>query len=260
MAIELTVAPPVTICVLTFGDHLELAQRSIGSIVEHCERSSYRLVVGANAVCAETATYLRELVQAGSIDRLVSSETNINKCPMMRRMFEGVETEFVWWFDDDSYIQGPTALDRFLVAARGAPQRVVMWGEARLLECEPDFELGAGFSGRFVRTASWYRGLTPPSWQLGGKGELDFRGEGSGDGRWFFIVGGCWWIRTAAVRELDWPDPRLPKGYDDVYLGEAIRQRGWSIFHLEVPVAINQSERRGCQGLPDPGSVDSARD
>ena len=64
---------------------------------------------------------------------------------------------------------------------------------------------------------------------------MDFRGEAKGDGRWFFVVGGCWWIRTCAVRELDWPDPRLVKGSDDVYLGEAIRQRGWDIADLEAP-------------------------
>jgi hypothetical protein len=51
---------------------------------------------------------------------------------MMRRMIEGVSTEFFWWFDDDSYIVSPTALaDRVEIARRStrpplpwaAPQR-----------------------------------------------------------------------------------------------------------------------------------------
>ena len=125
------------------------------------------------------------------------------------------------------------------------------------IDCAPDIEHGPCFAGKFVRSASWYRGLTPPSWETGGKGEMDFDGKGGGDGRWSFIVGGCWLLRTSALRSLNWPDPRLVKGSDDVYLGEAIRQQGWSTKHVDLPVAVNQSERRGCPGLTDPNSVTS---
>ena len=114
---------------------------------------------------------------------------------------------------------------------------------------------GSKFASRFVRTASWYGQLPPPSWRPGGKGEMDFHGKGTGDGRWVFIVGGCWLIRTSVIRALDWPDPRLVKESDDVYLGEAIRQQGWEMAHLDAEVAINQRERRGCPGLIDPDCV-----
>src|SRR6185295_10266689 len=95
---------PVTIGVLTYGDYPELAKRTIESIRFHCARSAYRLVVGANAVCAETRGYLERLRDEGAIDRLILSDENLNKCPMMRRMLESVDTEFFWWFDDDSYL------------------------------------------------------------------------------------------------------------------------------------------------------------
>ena len=130
-------APPVTICVLAFGDHAELVRRCIGSIIEHCQRSRYRLVVGANAVGDDTRRYLDELEAGGAIDRLVSSDENINKCPMMRRMFEDIDTEYIWWFDDDSFVESPRALDTYLAAARSAPERVVMWGKVLVNLCEP---------------------------------------------------------------------------------------------------------------------------
>src|SRR5690242_14825930 len=95
---------PVTICVLTYGNYPELAKRCINSIVSNCDKSQYRLVVGANAIDHHTRDYLNTLLSEGSIDNLYQSEININKCPMMRQMFYDIDTEFIWWFDDDSHI------------------------------------------------------------------------------------------------------------------------------------------------------------
>jgi hypothetical protein len=101
----------------------------------------------------------------------------------------------------------------------------------------------------FVRTAPWYRGLPPPSWRVGGKGELNFEGRGTGDGRWPFILGGCWLARMQALRSIDWPDRRLVKMGEDVLLGEAFRQQGWTVQHIGIPgVALDTEPRRGHAG------------
>jgi hypothetical protein len=101
-----------------------------------------------------------------------------------------------------------------------------------------------------VRSAAWYRGLPPPSWRAGGKGQFNFAGRGLGDGRWFFILGGCWLIRASALRALDWPDRRLIKMGDDAFLGEAIRQHGWQIADIGTTgVAIDTAQRRGEHGI-----------
>src|SRR6185436_13907030 len=121
--------PPITICLLAYGDFPKLARQVIESVQRHCNRSQYRLVVGANAVCDETRNYLEEWRSAGDIDRLILSPENINKCPMMRRMFEEVATEFIWWFDDDSYIVSPDALEQWIAATRRSSERTMMWGE-----------------------------------------------------------------------------------------------------------------------------------
>jgi GT2 family glycosyltransferase len=165
---------------------------------------------------------------------------------MMRRMFEEIETEFIWWLDDDCYIIEPATLAHWLKQSLAAPGSTVMWGQMAF--CGHGFtDIGDVFG--FVRTASWYRGLPPPSWYPGGKGEFNFQNKGTGDGRWFFVVGGCWLIRTWAVRALDWPDKRLIKLGDDVFLGEAIRQNGWALENIDTPgVAINTQPRRGQTG------------
>lgn len=235
-------APPVTICVLTYGDFLRLTRRCLDSILRHCVRSQYRLVVGANAVAPATADYLAALVTEGRIDRLVSSPVNLHKSPMMRRMFEGIETEFVWWFDDDACVGDEDTFAALLATAHQAPEEVVMWG--RRMFCEHPVAFWEGDAVAFVRSAPWYRGLPPPSWRVGGKGEMNYRSRGTGNGIWDFVLGSCWLIRTSALRQIDWPDPRLVILGDDVFLGEAIRQQGWRCAEFEKGVAIPQEPRR----------------
>jgi len=235
--------PPVAICVLTFGDHPALAKRVLESISRHVSRSHYRLVVGANAVGEETSRFLQTLRGRQQIDDLILSEVNLNKCPMMRKMFQHIRSEFVWWFDDDSYVTCSDALPSRLRIARAAPPQVVMWGEQFM--CEHSITFCHEDPVAFVRSAPWYQGLPPPFWEPGGKGEFDFDGRGTGDGRWFFLTGGGWFIRTAALKALDWPDQRLLMFGEDVFLGEAIRQQGWEIEHVgKLGVEVNSAARR----------------
>jgi len=183
------------------------------------------------------------------------SSTNLSKCPMMRRMFAEIDTEYIWWFDDDSYVTETGALTRWLHAADASSSSTVIWGALAWCGHESSFaDMNDVFE--FVRSASWYRGLPLPSWRVGGKGEFDFRGLGVGDGRWLFILGGCFLIRTTAVRALDWPDRRLLRTGDDVFLGEAIRQQGWEQCDVgPLGVALNTEPRRGSQA---PASSPSA--
>ena len=246
--------PKVSICVLTYGDYPHLARQTLDSIRMHCPRSAYHLIVGANTVGNESLDYLKGQEASGAIDRLIVSPVNINKCPMMRRMFEMVQTEFIWWFDDDSYITEPTAFARWMKHTLAAPPSIAMWGEAAYCRSKWGFTDMDDIVA-FVRTAEWYRGLPPPAWYAGGKGEFNYRNLGCGDGRWIFIVGGCWLIRTSAIRALDWPDKRLIKLGDDVFLGEALRQHGWQIANIGTPgVAINTEARRGDKGSYRPAA------
>ncbi len=237
--------PPVTICVLTYGPYLELAKRVIDSVRTHCGRSQYVLIVGANAVESKTHAYLEMLRADHVIDHFIVSERNLNKCPMMAQIFKKVETEFIWWFDDDSYIICSDALSRRLQVARSAPPHYVMWGHVFYFSNAEDFSYRTDVVG-YVKRAPWFRGKEPPSWMPGGKDEFDFQGTGRGDGRWFFPTGGCWFVRTSAIRTLDWPDATLVKRNDDVFLAEAIRQQGWEFIDIgPCGVAINTEARRG---------------
>ena len=248
----------VSICVLTYGDHPDLAKRAIGSVLKSCPQDSVQLIVGANEVCGETEEYLRHHARAGEIDELVVSRKNINKCPMMRRMLAKVKSGYVWWFDDDSYISDPGAYGWWIHKARAASTAIVGWGQVMYVDAPPE-DYSDRRATRFVREADWYRGLPPPSWRFGGKGEFNWGSRGTGDGRWFFLAGGCWMARTRALVEMNWPDVRLIKNGDDVFMGEAIRQCGWRIEQVApIGVAINTKDRRGSPGFrieSEPGSL-----
>jgi hypothetical protein len=196
-------------------------------------REAYRLVVGANAISTEVREYLYGLRLDGHIDRIHESPTNINKNPMMRRMFAGIETELVWWFDDDSHVVEPSALERRLAIVDGAAPETAIWGHRHF------FSHVAHWSGdtdvvSFIRAAPWYRGRPLPG------------DPGDRDPRWWFPTGGSWIARTAALRAIDWPDPRLIMAFEDVFLGEAIGQQGWDIADIgSCGVAISDAPRRG---------------
>ena len=234
-----------TFCVLTYGDHVDLCRRAIESIRKHCPRRRYSLVVGANAISHRMSKYLEGLKEAKELDHLVVSETNLNKGRMMPRMLRWVETELVWWMDDDSYVRSSRTFAYYLERVRSSPPSIVQWGQMAWCDHPRGFTRVADIVA-WVRQARWFRGLPPPSWEPGGKGEFDFEGRGTGDGRWVFILGGCWVARMAALRELKWPDPRLIRYGEDVLLGEAIRQQGWSLMNTGGwGLAIDAAPRRG---------------
>ena len=237
--------PKLTICVLLYGDYHLLAKRCIDSVVNLCQRGDYQLSVGCNTVGSATQRYVQKLFDDGIIHHLYASPTNLNKCPMMRRMFQDVRTQFIWWLDDDSYLVAPDALSKRIELVSSAPPTSALWGHQFFASHENDFNRGEDMV-EFVKKSSWYAGKEPPSWNPGGKGVNNFQGKSSGDGRWFFITGGSWVVRTTAIRQLDWPPPEMIKCADDVFLSEAMRQHGFQCHDTgPMGVLINAARRRG---------------
>jgi hypothetical protein len=229
-------APPATtICALTYGNHLPLIRLCLEGIRRHCRRADYRLVVGANEPSPRTLRYLLRLRREGFIDRLHLSPVNLNKLPMMRRMFQGgLDTEFVWWFDDDCHVTSRDALPRRLDFARASPPRTVAWGHRFFVNHEDEFDCGYDVRA-WIRAARWFRGKPLPSWGRpwpAGHAALRETGREPADGRWYFLTGGSWFARVSALQELDWPDPRLVMQAEDILMGEAIRQQDWEIMDI----------------------------
>jgi hypothetical protein len=234
----------VSICVATYGPYPGLIERCLSSIISKCDRECYQLIVGCNAVDERALDYVVTLFRQGAIDSLHLSGENVNKCPMMRSIFSSVSGEYIWWFDDDSYIENHDALSRRLEIAMGSRQDTVMWGHQFFFSKEADFSFGTDVQ-KFVRTAPWFRGKTRRGWPASDEAR-EVPDASDNDERWFFMTGGCWFARTSAIEALDWPDPRLVKSCDDVLLGEAIRQQGWQMQDIgPLGVRISEHVRRG---------------
>lgn len=208
------------------GNYPILARQVVDSIVSRCERAQYHLVVGCNACCDETLQYLQSVEQ---IDRLIVSQDNINKCPMQRKMFEQIDTEFVWWFDDDSWIDDERSLQMRLEIADAAPPETVLWGPIFCWNDQAGFNFGVDVEP-WIRAQPWYSREPIPCDDCG---------------KWVFVIGASWFARISALKYLDWPPASFIKAGDDAILCEAIRQSGLRFEQIgECGVKFQTHDRR----------------
>lgn len=223
--------PWLTVAMVTYGDHLPLARRCLDSIWTTLPPHHAEVLVGANAPGAGTREWLLDQTRRGRIHRLLISESNLFKCPMMRLLLEAARGDYLWSFDDDSHVLDPGVADRWLAQVQAGSPRVVGWGGTCVIRHPEGFST-LDDARRWVTHAPWFRGLEPP----GTPGNED----------WWFVAGGCNWFRTSALRALDWPDPRLLHTSEDVLLGEAVRQHGWHLANIaDLGVLISDAPRRG---------------
>lgn len=216
----------ITICVLVYGDHFDLARQVIDSIVNNCDRDLYSLYVGCNECCQETLDFVQAVKE---IDRVFVSDVNINKCPMQRRMFAEVDTEYVWWFDDDSFIEESDAMQRRLEIADLAAPTTVLWGPVFYWNDQAGFNFGVDVEP-WVRRQAWFS-CEPIPCDVSGK--------------WVFIIGGAWFARTSIIQKLDWPPKEFIKAGDDALFCEAIRQSGYTFKGIgECGVRFQVAPRR----------------
>ena len=217
--------PKATFHILLYGHYADLARRCIESVRQFVPRDEYLLRIGLNACCRETLQYVDSLSRDLPIDLIVRSDRNIHKYPMMRKMFwdKPIETEWIVWFDDDTYILSDAWW-------KGVWQR---------LKDEPAEALGQ----------LWWWIFLPGEWEFIQKCHW-FRGRPPEYGRRFaspsvrFMTGSYWMMKTECIRALDWPDPQLVAHGGDTLLGAAIWQQQWRQIHFDAGIKINDAPRR----------------
>ena len=214
-----------TICVLLYGDHRILAQRCLSSITNNIPREALNLRVGLNAVSDATRAFVDELIQNNQLlpENVYDEVANIKKYPMMRKMLwdpeNPIETPFVMWFDDDSYLDytGPNWLEE-VDAALSTGGRPHM--------------LGSIYSQRFSgNQADW---LKAQPWYTG----REFERKNNRD-IFRFATGGWWCVSTEVLRKWNWPDPAIVHRGGDCALGELLRQQGLRLQQFRKGVRIN---------------------
>lgn len=224
---------PVTICVLTYGPHVTLAERFLSSLYACTDPALFQLRAGLNEAEPATHRLLRDYAARFKNINLFSERRNIFKYPMMRRMFYEPPLSTAWtiWCDDDSHFTRPDWLQRLGLKIECSP-KVSMWGKPYFLLRRDQSILD------WIKAATWYRGRAC----LRGKD-----GDGNAAAKFCFATGGFWVIRSAILKELDWPDPRLLHLTGDFLLGEALRQNRLKIGRFDYGVKINNAPRRNSQ-------------
>jgi len=215
----------ITATVLLYGDYPELAQRCLGSITSNAFRlCPANLRVGMNLCSAETKQYVRSLVQQNLVleENIYESDINIKKYPMMRRMLydenNPVNTDYIMWFDDDSFVTSPQLLPE--VATQLGPN-----AEGRtpdMMGSSYNIQLGGGQIA-YIKDQSWYANK-PITKKIR------------------FATGGWWVIATEVLRKFNYPYPELLHRGGDVMLGALIEQQGLWLRQFRKHVAINADE------------------
>jgi len=239
----------LTIMVLCYGDHFDLAKRCLSSITTNFNKNQYHLRVGLNKVCEETKKYVLNLPE---VDDIYVSKTNIHKPAMWRRMAKDIPTNWCMWFDDDSYVVDPNALNNRLNLIN--TQNFDMAGHVYYLHGEyPHFK-------NYIKQQDWYTGKQIPC------GVLEYEEIYNTDGnetRWFFLTGGNWILRSNLLEKFNYPPLSISKYLsnnnqiandgDDILICEILRQNNCKIIDIgEMGIRINDSHRRGLNDTEEP--------
>lgn len=221
----------VTICVIFFGQYPTLAKRFISNLYQHTRADYFSLRIGLNAACSETVEIAHTAARDYGNIWIHSEPSNIFKSPLMAKLLSSkpIETDWVIWFDDDSFPYRHDWLPGLNLKIETQPN-VDVWGNTFFTDASEE-------AVQFIRTAPWFQGK--PFNHLRPSGEYSERPLLT------FVEGGFWVARTKVLNALHWPDPRLVQNGEDYFFGEALRQNGYRLGRYRSGVRINQAERRG---------------
>lgn len=221
---------PVTLCVLCYGPNASLAERFLASLYSTTDPALFQLRAGLNEVEDRTFHLFETFQKQHRNISILRSPANLYKSRMMRRLFHETPLASNWtiWCDDDSHFTRADWLHRLALKIEHHPG-AALWGWLHYFRTRDDSILD------WIRQAAWYQG------RPFGRGTDP---DGQPATEFLFPTGGFWAIRTEILRRLDWPDPRLVQGADDILLAEALRQNHLHFENFHHGVAINDAPRR----------------
>jgi len=201
-------------------------------LYRYTDKAAFRLRAGLNAVCNETSDLIEAAVETYGNITIQRSEENLQKCPMMRRLFHNpkLDTDWTLWFDDDSHFASASwIMDLALSMERLSAAE--LFGSLRLVDVSDGLE-------KFITSAHWYRGIPRRKDPVDGRPTI------------IFPVGSFFAVRTEKIVQTDWPDQRLGHYQTDFTMGEAMRQHGVQIADFCSGLVLDDAERRAPEELP----------
>lgn len=219
--------PHVTIGVLLYGQHADLAKRCLRSIVGLVESAPgpVDIRVGLNEISDatrhEAGQALKQLttVRPDIAVRTYEPHRNVGKYPLMRRMLYDLEKPcgpLFMWFDDDSYVQASAGDPRWWRLFADRLESAVVIGSIYKIQVRER-------QRQWVQDQPWCTKTTSRIVQ--------------------FCTGGWWGAQTQFLRRYNYPFPELYHNGGDYLLGELCYQQAAKIAAFRVGVCINADER-----------------
>lgn len=211
----------VLIC--CYGDYYSISQRCIDSILKYKTLDNLKIHIGLSECADKTKNYFRNLLDHQHIDTLIESNININKDPMMRLLLDLVNTDYMVWFDDDSYVN-----------SYGWDQKLQQQIEHTKVDVL-GFPHVVGYNDtykKFLYSRQWWNNK--------------IRADSSNTCH--FPVGGLWAARCEYLRKYNYPDRNMIKKHGDMLVGDLLFQTDGTfatLYGWNDTFMVNKAERRG---------------
>lgn len=211
----------LTVCVLCYGPHPELAKRCLSSLLASVPADRLDIRVATNQVPQVTLDYLRTL----PLTKLYINSENRHKYPVMREMLHDpqrpIDSNYFLWLDDDTWVVKPQWInDLCQTIINNHHYNFRMFGNLMYHDLKHYVKDG-GKPADWFKEAEWYQGK-----QFRNRGGQVESPNGSVID---FAVGWAWAMETAAMRAANVPCPRLGHNGGDITIGEQMHQAGYGI-------------------------------
>ncbi len=250
----------ITLCVLLYGDHADLAKRCLDSInlslaVSRGIVSDVR--IGMNEIGDDTRTlvglFVDRIANRGGVKvTTYDCPKNAFKYPMIRKMLlddKNPPSEIAMWFDDDSYFEIKymssgwwEAFLSYFSTFSNPMLGKVYW------QCMYPEQWG------WIQKQAWFNpevGMPPPppaKIRLP-KTRPTFK----------FCTGGWWATKTEILKKWDWPTKELKLIGGDSMLGELFRHQKYDLVNYEHGVRINANWEGKHSSAPGRGETPEVR-
>ncbi len=231
-----------TIFVLGYGDHHQILERCVGSILDTCAEHRYDLRIALNQPTERLERYATGI----GATKVYIDRGDRKKYPAMRAMFWDkecpIETPYVCWFDDDSWCRKKDWMVRLTNAiVANHPHQGRLYGAKYTHDLMP-YRKNGHRPEEWFKSAAWWRGrhlyaakgtrLSPNGAEI------------------VFASGGFWALATHVIREANIPDERLNHNGGDITIGCQVTQAGYKVVDFsprpnKEVIAWSDHARRG---------------
>ncbi len=229
-----TTKPRFSICILCYGDHLDLAKRCLESITDSFNEGTEHIQdirIGLNMPSTSLLNYIKdtakEISSAFNLPVITYEPTppdaNTFKWPLMRRMFYDPHNkiaDLIMWFDDDSFLTGQKH----------------WWRDIHEASCQ--YDLVGSYRKKAYQGNTWDFILTRPWVKKATSTPVRVMMVNQMRDAVFFPQGAWWTAQTQYLARYSFPFPALKHNGGDTLLGEYCRQQNLKIGLINEPVEI----------------------